>query len=91
MRRDAGTTTSAREQPGGREHWNTFSAQKGACQCRLPQKVSDLDGRADGRQHRGVSSILSDSDASQLADWQGPMEGNAGLDAQRRFTACCFS
>ena len=26
---------SAREQPGGRMHWNTFSAQKGACQCRV--------------------------------------------------------
>ena len=35
MRRNAGTTTSAREQPSGREHWNTFSAQKGACQCRF--------------------------------------------------------
>ena len=23
------------EQPGGREHWNAFSAQKGACQCRF--------------------------------------------------------
>ena len=38
------------------------------------KNASDLDGCADGRRHRGVSSILSDSDASQLADWQGPME-----------------
>ena len=33
QRGNAGTITSAREQPGDREHWNTFSAQKGACQC----------------------------------------------------------
>ena len=38
------------------------------------EEVSVLEDHADGRQHRGVSSILSDSDASQLADWQGPME-----------------
>ena len=35
MSRNVGTTTAAREQPGGREHWNAFSAQKGACQCRF--------------------------------------------------------
>ena len=28
MRRNAGTTSSTREQPRGREHWNAFSALK---------------------------------------------------------------
>ncbi len=32
------------------------------------KKVSLLEGRANGREHRGVSSILSASDASQLPD-----------------------
>ena len=27
MRRNVGATIAAREQPGGREHWNTLSAQ----------------------------------------------------------------
>ena len=75
MRRTAITTTSASEQLGGREHWNTFSAQKGACQCRIAisdsmrntfsaQKSDGSSGGYSVRQLRHVTSPAAVSTAT---------------------------
>jgi len=64
------------EQPGGREHWNAFSAQKGACQCRFAicdsmrntfsaQKSDGSSGGCSVRQLRHVSSPAAVSTAQK--------------------------